>query len=55
MEVPPGRQGGQKHKITQNDVYTDGVCITAQSPFWKKFRETLVVNPESTTGNWVRE
>lgn len=25
-----------------------------QSPFWKKFREALVVNPDITTGSWVR-
>lgn len=32
---------------------TDASPLTCQSPFWKKFREALVINPESTSGNPV--
>ena len=29
------------------------LMLGLQSPFWKKFREALVINPESNSGNWV--
>ena len=32
---------------------TDAAPVACQSPFWKKFREALVINPESTSGNPV--
>lgn len=35
---------------------TSPIATTAkQSPFWEKFRKAMVVNPDSSTGNWVRE